>query len=299
MVLPYVSVVIATYRRDVSLEKALKSIAEQTYNNYEIVVVDDNGNREWNNKVKVVIECFQKEFSNVTLKYIVNPTNMGSAQTRNIGIENSSGEYITFLDDDDVYLREKIKTQIDGMIKNDADYSFTDLNLYNEKDKLIEKRKRNYLTVIDKGDLLECHLKYHMTGTDTFMFKKEYLLSIGCFEKIDVGDEFYLMQKAIQRGGKLYYQPECHVKAYVHTGDGGLSSGQGKIDGENQLYLFKKSFFEQISAKSRRYIQMRHYAVLAFAELRRKKAVSAIKYGVKSVMCTPIQCIRMCMERKI
>lgn len=299
MVIPYVSVVIATYRRDVSLEKALISIAEQTYEKYEIVVVDDNGNKEWNNKVKVVIECFQKEFSNVTLKYIVNPTNMGSAQTRNIGIENSSGEYITFLDDDDVYLREKIKTQIDGMIKNDADYSFTDLNLYNEKDKLIEKRKRSYLTVFAKEDLLECHLKYHMTGTDTFMFKKEYLLSIGCFEKIDVGDEFYLMQKAIQRGGKLYYQPECNVKAYVHTGDGGLSSGQGKIDGENQLYLFKKSFFKQISVKSRRYIQMRHYAVLAFAELRRKKAVSAIKYGVKSVMCAPIQCIRMCMERKI
>lgn len=296
---PFVSVVIATYRREESLRKALISLASQTYANFEIVVVDDNNNQEWNQKVRCTIEELQQDFSNVKLRGIVNTANMGSAIARNIGIENSIGQYITFLDDDDVYLPNKIETQIKGMIDNGADFSLTDLYLYNENDKLIDKRNRKYLMNCGEKELMECHLKYHMTGTDTFMFKRDYLLSIGCFEPIDVGDEFYLMQKAIQGGGKLHYQPECHVKAYVHTGEGSLSSGQGKIDGENQLYLFKKQFFEQISSKSRKYIQMRHYAVLAFAELRMKKIFSAVRYGGMSFMCAPIQCLRMCLERKI
>lgn len=299
MTSPYVSVVIATYRRENSLQEALRSLAKQTYENFEIVVVDDNNNQEWNQKVRCVIEQFWQEFSNVQLRYIVNTSNMGSAIARNIGIKNSIGQYVTFLDDDDVYLSNKIESQIKGMIDNGADYSFTDLYLYNEKDKVIDKRIRSYLLKCTEKELLECHLKYHMTGTDTFMFKKDYLISIGCFEPIDVGDEFYLMQKAIQGGGKLYYQSECHVKAYVHTGEGGLSSGQGKIDGENQLYEFKKQFFTQISSKSRRYIQMRHYAVLAFAGLRMRRMLFAIKNGATSFGYAPIQCIKMCLERKI
>ena len=298
MTLPYVSVVIATYRRDTSLKRALLSLVVQTYHDFEIVVVDDNSNEEWNKKVNDIVGQFQKEYSNVKLKHIVNIMNMGSAKSRNIGIDSSEGEYITFLDDDDVYLPDKIETQIKGILENKADYSLTDLYLYNENDKMIDKRSRSYLLEFTQEKLLEYHLKYHMTGTDTFMFKRDYLLSIGCFEPIDVGDEFYLMQKAIQGGGKLYYQPECHVKAYVHTGKGGLSSGQGKIDGENQLYLFKKQFFEQVSFESRKYIQMRHYAVLAFAELRMRKIFSAVRYGMMSFMCAPIQCIRMFLERK-
>ena len=296
---PFVSVVIATYRREESLRKALISLAKQTYSNFEIVVVDDNNEQEWNRKVRDTVELFQQEFSNIKLRLVVNSTNKGSARARNIGIEKSVGQYITFLDDDDVYLPNKIETQIKGMLDNNAAYSLTDLYLYNENDKLIDKRVRKYLEDCSEKELIECHLKYHMTGTDTFMFEKDYLLSIGCFEPIDVGDEFYLMQKAIQGGGKLYYQSECHVKAFVHTGEGGLSSGQGKIDGENQLYLFKKQFFEQISSKSRKYIQMRHYAVLAFAELRMRKIFSAVRYGGMSFMCAPIQCLRMCLERKI
>lgn len=299
MTSPYVSVVIATYRRKDSLRKALISLAKQTYENFEIVVVDDNNNQEWNQKVRCTIEQFEQEFSNVKVRLIVNATNKGSARARNIGIENSIGQYITFLDDDDVYLPNKIETQIKGMLDNNAAYSLTDLYLYNENDKLIDKRVRKYLEDSSKKELLESHLKYHMTGTDTFMFEKDYLLSIGCFEPINVGDEFYLMQKAIQGGGKLYYQPECYVKAYVHTGEGGLSSGQGKIDGENQLYLFKKQFFAQISSQSRKYIRMRHYAVLAFTEIRMRKMFSAVRYGAISFVCAPVQCVRMCLERKI
>ena len=128
-----------------------------------------------------------------------------------------------------------------------------------------------------------------MTGTDTMMFTKEYLTEIGGFASIDVGDEFYLMQRAIEGGGKFGYLPGCEIKAYIHTGDGGLSSGDGKIRGENALYEYKKTFFDQLEASDVRYIKMRHYAVIAYAELRRKNYGRFISNAMKSFFASPFR----------
>ena len=294
-----VSVVVATYRRDVSLKNALISLSTQTHNDFEVVVVDDNDNAEWNEKVSSIIDDVKKANPHLNICHIINNPNQGSAKSRNIGINKAQGEYVTFLDDDDVYLPKKIENQYKEMIKTNSDFSITDLELYNEKDKLIENRTRNYLVNAKDDELLKYHLMHHITGTDTMMFKREYLVKIGGFDPIDVGDEFYLMQKAILGGGTFCYLPQCHVKAYVHTGEVGLSNGKGKIDGENRLYEFKKNYFDEIDSKSRRYIKMRHYAVLAFAGLKLKDYVFAVKNGIKSMLCDPVQCIKLCVERKI
>jgi len=288
-----VSVVVATYRREAELNNALISLAEQTHSNMEIVLVDDNGDPVWNEKVAVITEAFHNRFPQIVLQYIVNDPNQGSAKTRNIGIEASQGEYITFLDDDDVYLPEKVKRQVAFMEENGCDYSVTDLELFDEKDRLTDRRVRSYITETTKEALQRYHLLHHITGTDTMMFRKDYLMQIGGFAPIDVGDEYYLMQRAIEAGGKFGYLPGSDVKAYVHTGEGGLSSGEGKIKGENALYAYKKQYFGSISAKDRRYIRMRHYAVLAFAYLRSGKYVRCLKNCILAGLISPLGCIRM------
>ena len=290
-----VSVVIATYRREESLKRALKSIVNQTYKSIQIIVIDDNADNEWNRKVKNVIDEINFLYPIV---YVSNEINRGSAETRNIGIKVASGEYITFLDDDDVYLPNKIKNQVEHMIENKSDYSITDLFLYDESEKLIEKRTRKYIEENNKENLLRYHLMYHMTGTDTLMFRRDYLLNIGGFAPINVGDEFYLMQRAIEAGGIFSYLPLCDVQAYVHTETDGLSSGESKIKGENQLYEYKKKYFSQLDNKQIRYIKMRHYAVLAFAEIRKKNAREFIKYAICSFINSPSQCINLALLRK-
>ena len=282
-----VSVVVATYKREAELKNALESLAKQTYPNMEIVLVDDNGNDEWNSKVSETVEVFRNRYPKIKLECIVNSSNQGSSKTRNIGIHSANGDYITFLDDDDIYLPDKIRKQVEFMETNQCDYSITDLILYNEDDKKINRRIRYYIKETTVESLRLYHLKYHMTGTDTIMFKKEYLIQIGGFAPIDVGDEFYLMQRAIEEGGKFGYLPGCEIKAYVHTGDGGLSSGDGKIKGENALYEYKKTFFNQLEAGDIRYIKMRHYAVIAYAELRRKNYVKFISNALKSFFASP------------
>ena len=293
-----VSVIIATYKRENDLKKALESLAKQSYSNMEIILVDDNGNAEWNMKVSAIVDTFVNNHPNITLNYIVNVPNQGSARTRNIGINAANGEYITFLDDDDIYLPDKVKKQIEFMENGGYDYSITDLLLYNEDDKEIDRRIRSYIKDISISALRMYHLKYHMTGTDTMMFKKEYLIKIGGFAPIDVGDEFYLMQRAIEAGGKFGYLPRCDIKAYVHTGEGGLSSGQGKINGENALYEYKKTFFGQLDSQTKRYINMRHYAVIAFAEIRRKRIISFMINAIKAFINAPIACLRMVLVER-
>lgn len=282
-----VSVVVATYRRDSDLSRALESLALQTYENLEIVLVDDNGNSEWNKKVADIVASFEEKYPTVALNYIVNSPNQGSAKTRNIGIEAARSEYITFLDDDDIYLPNKVENQAVFMENGDYDYSITDLVLYNENDKEIDRRIRSYIEDTSTESLGVYHLKYHMTGTDTMMFKKDYLMSIGGFAPIDVGDEFYLMQRAIDGKGKFGYLNCCDIKAYVHTGENGLSAGESKINGENALYEYKKRFFNRLSRKDVRYIKMRHYAVIAYAELRRKKYGKFVLNSIRSFFSSP------------
>lgn len=292
---PKVSIIVATYRREDPLKRALLSIGGQTYKNIEVIVVDDNAEKYWNDRVEKVIQEIKLPF---VIKYIKNNKNLGSAETRNVGIRKSTGVYITFLDDDDLYLEDKVKKQVEHMIDENSDFSVTDLKLYSENEKLIEVRKRNYIKKTDKKNLLMYHLKYHITGTDTMMFKSSYLKSIGGFEPIDIGDEFYLIKKAIDKDGKFSYLERCDVKAYVHIESEGLSSGKSKIQGENLLYEYKKIFFGELKYSDRRYIRMRHYAVLAFAEYRRKKFINFIYYSLKSFLIDPISLVNIYIYRK-
>lgn len=287
-----VSVIVPTYRRSESLARALESLANQSYQDFEIIVVDDNGDEKWNQTVSTIVDSFRVSHPSISLQLEQNHPNQGSAKSRNIGIDLSQGEYITFLDDDDLYLPDKIRNQLNAMIESEADYSIMDLSLYYENESLSEIRTRDYLLdPKEKNNLLLCHLKYHLTGTDTMMFRTSYIRSFGGFEAIDVGDEFYLMLKAIKAAGTLVYCKTCDVKAYVHTGEGGLSSGQQKIDGEKRLFAFKKRFLKDLAFKDRRYIKMRFYAVLAFAYKRSNKRLMYLISGIKAVCTAPIQSI--------
>lgn len=282
-----VSVIIATYRRESTLRRAIESALNQTYKDIEVIVADDNANIEWNTRVEAIVKQYP------SVKYIQNKTNKGSAATRNVGIQESTGDFITFLDDDDEYLPEKIEQQLNGLSEANGDFSVTDLFLYNEGGKLIDKRIRSYITDYSPEQLLKSHLMHHITGTDTLMFKKSYLEKIGGFPPIDVGDEFYLMKEAICGSGKLVYTKGCFVRAYVHTETDGLSSNMSKINGENALYEYKKTMFGSLDKKSVKYIKMRHHAVLAFAYLRMKKYIRFMKYSFCSFLSSPIFFIKL------
>lgn len=258
-----VTVIMPTYKQSVLMHKAVESVINQTYSNFELIVIDDNKEESY----KKSNEEYFKSLNDKRIVYLQNKKNMGSTATRNKGIFASSGKYITFLDDDDYYLEEKLEKQVSLMAESKAQVSVCNFSLFNEQGKTIEKRERKYLK--KNEPILSSHLKYHITCTDTMMFETEFLKSIGGFDEENLGDEFYLMYKALEKNPKFVHLDYMGVYAIVHA-QTGLSSGDNKIKAEDKLIKFKQERFNLLRRKDIRYIKMRHNVVLAVAHKKNK-----------------------------
>lgn len=282
--MPRVTVIIPTYKRSVEfLSRAVKSVIDQTYKNIEIIVIDDSPS---NYIERDNIKKYMDSIVNQDIKYYQNEKNMGGSLARNRGIELATGEYISFLDDDDEYMPEKIEKQIKFMLYGGNDLSFSNMIMYNSSGIVVDFREYTDIPAFDNESLLHYHLMHHMTGTPTFMFKTNKLREIGGFEDAKMGQEFYLMLKSIEKGLSIGYIPECDVKVYKHE-EGGITQGKNKIDGENRLYEFKKKYYSQLNKQETRFINFRHWAVMVVAFKRNSMYVQMIEAGVKAFFSSP------------
>ena len=101
-----VSIIMPMYNAGKFLSKSIESVLEQTYQNWELLLIDDGS------KDDSIDIALGKRFKNLLLK---NEQNMGIAKTRNKGIEASKGQYIAFLDSDDLWLPNKLEVQVKWM----------------------------------------------------------------------------------------------------------------------------------------------------------------------------------------
>lgn len=123
---PLVSVIIPTYNDTEYLHSAVRSVLCQTYENIEVIVVDDYSDEN----VKDVVDAIDDGRTT----YIRHDENRGGSAARNTGIEHSAGEYLAFLDADDVWLPNKLRQQIPLLASTDSNTgillsSFLKLNL--------------------------------------------------------------------------------------------------------------------------------------------------------------------------
>jgi glycosyltransferase involved in cell wall biosynthesis len=104
-----VSIIIPTYDRPNTLKRAINSALDQTHSDLEVIVVDDNNpDTVAREKTKSSIS----DFADKRLIYIKHQENRNGAAARNTGIQNASGSYIAFLDDDDEFEPNKIEEQL-------------------------------------------------------------------------------------------------------------------------------------------------------------------------------------------
>lgn len=284
-----VSVIIPTFGRDsYFLLRAIESIKNQTYKNIEVIIVDDNSP---NSDYRLTTEKTMKKFnSDSSVIYYRNDKNMGGSEARNNGIGIATGDFITFLDDDDEYLSSKVENQLKFMLHTDCDMSFTNLKLVNDNHEIVDYREYHKLKAFDKNSLLKYHIMRHLTGTPTFMYKTKKLIEIGGFKNVKMGQEFYLMLKSIEGNLKIRYFNECGVIAYRHK-EGGISQGKNKLVGERELYNFKKSYFDLFSVRERMFIRFRHNAVMLIAYKRNKNYLKSFLRGIMMFISSPIDFI--------
>lgn len=210
-----VSVIIPTYNRPLYLDRAIKSVLNQIYNNIEIIVVDDNGgNYEVQDKTKAIIDMFSN-YPNV--RYIRNKCNMGGAQSRNEGVKNANGKYISFLDDDDVYDKNKISDQMKVLLRNkNVDVCYCGMEYLNSKGEHIGQRD---IYVEGAQKLISKHIFRPITGTPTLLMKKSVFKYINGFDNLKRYQDANLIFKILAYGFNISYVKKELVKVYIHDSD--------------------------------------------------------------------------------
>ncbi|WP_233004654.1 glycosyltransferase family 2 protein [Exiguobacterium aurantiacum] len=279
-----VSVIIPTYKRSEYLSRAIESILNQTYEILEIIVIDDN---HPDSQDRLETKKRMKKYNeNDKVIYHQNKFNLGGALARNEGIKIATGEFVTFLDDDDYYEVNKIESQIKYMLINNLDLSFTNIKIFNENNKMVDYRDHKYVKSLHNKDLLKYHLLHHLTPTNTYMFKTSSLKKIGGFDDAIMGQEFHLMLKSINSGLKIGYLPTDYVVQILHSKER-ISVGPNKINAEIELYKLKKGYNEIFNSKEKRYLKFRHRAVLAIVHKRSRNYLEFIKYSLSAFLTSP------------
>ena len=109
-----ISIIIPYYKKKFFIFKTLQSILNQSYQNFEIIIVYDDIDMSDLPYLKKIIK------GNKRIKILINKQNLGVSKSRNIGIKKSRGRYIAFIDSDDTWKKNKLRTQIQFMEKKNA-----------------------------------------------------------------------------------------------------------------------------------------------------------------------------------
>lgn len=108
-----VSTIIPSYKRPENLLRALSSVASQSWGNKEVIVVSDNGaGSAYNTETQAVVEKVRRKYPDVEVRYIEHSVNRNGAAARNTGLRHATGEFVTFLDDDDEYLAGRLEKSV-------------------------------------------------------------------------------------------------------------------------------------------------------------------------------------------
>jgi glycosyltransferase involved in cell wall biosynthesis len=168
---PIISVVMAVYNAEKYLVKSINSILNQTYRNYELIIIDDHS---MDKSISVI-----NQFKDYRIQLIQNTNNCGPAKTRNIGIKKAIGEYIAIMDADDLSYPERLEDQLKFM-ENNTDHGgcSAKIKLIDENNEYLGLWNEDINNVIYK-DIKKTLPKTNCIANPAFFFKssviKKYL----------------------------------------------------------------------------------------------------------------------------
>ena len=186
---PSVSIIIPYKDNLKYLFSALNSAFRQTYRNFKIIIIYDSENKIDLYKIKKFLRIKnRKKLPPVSIK--INKINLGAGYSRNVGIKKSRTKYVAFLDADDIWAKNKLKSQISYMEKNNYVFSHTSYYVINDKNKVISTRYAR--SIITFHELLRsCDIGLSTVILNTKFVKKNNYF----FPKIKTKEDFVLWLK--------------------------------------------------------------------------------------------------------
>lgn len=216
-----VSVIIPSYKRYSMLKEAIKSVLSQTYNNFELIIVLDSYP---DSKVNNLSLLFNKDKRLKLLK----GNKLGGAKARNIGIDSARGDYIAFLDDDDLWKKTKLEEQVKCFNNNpNAILVYCDINLKYE-DKLIPVKKKEKV-------ILEDLLLNNFIGSFSFVMIKKTQLRIN--PNMRSLQDWYLWLKIMEKNRDKYcVNTNTILVDYAMHNQGKISSSNENVIAGHKLF---------------------------------------------------------------
>ncbi|MEZ8658691.1 glycosyltransferase family 2 protein [Vibrio cyclitrophicus] len=146
-----VSIITPCFNPNLELIETIESVQKQTYSNYEHIIIDDCSLSTMPDELLKIIESDPK------IKFVQRSWNAGPAVTRNRGIAEAQGNFIAFLDADDVWHASKLEKQLKFMLDKDVSLSYTSYEVFDTKGKVIGLRtpplSLNYSDILKSNQL--------------------------------------------------------------------------------------------------------------------------------------------------
>ncbi len=232
---PLVSVVTPVYNAEKHIASCIESVQNQTYENWEIFLVDDQSS---DNSVSIIKQYTEKD---ARIHLIQLEVNSGAAVARNTAIEAANGKYVAFLDSDDMWVPNKLEKQISFMEEKDIAFSFTKYSIIDEEGNDLNK----VVGIPDEIDY-DGYLKNTIIGCLTVVLNIE---KIGKMKMplIRTRQDFAYWLSILKKGYIAYgIQEDLAKYRYV---EGSISSNKFKTAKRNwQVYrqIEKLGFFKSV-----------------------------------------------------
>ena len=167
--IPFISIIIPVYNNDKYISSCLNSIINQTINNIEIICIDDGST---DNSIKIIKE-YQKKDNRIKL---ISEKKRGPGISRNIGINKSKGEFLSFMDSDDIYPNNYIlEFMYNKCVKNKVLICGGGLRHFSEKNKKIKLYNKMKIFIFEKEGIINYfHYQYDF-GFTRFLYNKAFI----------------------------------------------------------------------------------------------------------------------------
>lgn len=163
--IPLVSIIMPAYNCEKYISESINSVLEQTYKNYELIIIEDGSKDQ---TVDIITDFLKKDNK---IKLIKNKVNKGVSYSRNIGINYSSGEWVAFLDSDDMWTSDKLEKQMMYVSKNkNVEFLYTGSSFINEN-----SEPYSWIMEVPQKVKYKDLLKQNIISCSSVLIKKVYL----------------------------------------------------------------------------------------------------------------------------
>jgi len=230
-----VSIITPLYNSKAFIAETISSVLKQTYTNWELLLIDDCST---DNTLEVVAEFLLK---NPNIKLIKNNSNSGAAISRNKGIAEAKGDFIAFLDADDLWKPKKLEKQINFMQTENCEVCFSSYEQIDEAGKPVNKLVKA-LPVLDYNTLLKTNYIGNLTG----IYNAKVLGKIEA-PNLRKRQDWLLWLAAIKKSGKPAKSVQESL-AYYRVREGSISSNKIELLKHNYLVYRKGLGFSAIKS---------------------------------------------------